>query len=93
MRLTEDQAAIANAVGLFMQAEVRPHSVSFERNQGFPSQLFEKMGELGLMGMLAPTSAGGTGADYMSFALALIEVAAADGAALRRGVLSSAATR
>jgi len=38
------------------------------------------MAGLGLMGMTAPEEAGGAGADYVSYALALIEIAAADGA-------------
>lgn len=38
------------------------------------------MAGLGLMGMTAPEDVGGAGADYVSYALALIEIAAADGA-------------
>jgi alkylation response protein AidB-like acyl-CoA dehydrogenase len=54
--------------------------VEFERASGFPRELFVEMAGLGLMGMTAPESVGGAGADYVSYALALIEVAAADGA-------------
>src|SRR3546814_4959776 len=35
---------------------------------------------LGLMGMTAPEGVGGAGADYVSYALSLMEIAAADGA-------------
>lgn len=64
----------------FAQAEIRPHSVRFEREGGYPSALFEEMGALGLWGMIAPDIYGGAGADAVSYALALIEIAAADGA-------------
>jgi hypothetical protein len=52
----------------------------FERSGGFPAALFEQLGELGLFGLIAPECFGGSAADYVSYALALIELAAADGA-------------
>ncbi|WP_414711396.1 acyl-CoA dehydrogenase family protein [Sphingomonas sp. UBA978] len=69
-----DQAANAGTT------PVRPASHSFEAAGGYPPELFRELGGLGMMGMTAPTDAGGAGADYVSYALALIEVAAADGA-------------
>lgn len=80
MILTETQAAIQEAVRAFAQAEIRPRSQSFEQAKGYPAGLFEEIAGLGLMGMVAPESVGGAGADYVSYALSLIEVAAADGA-------------
>jgi alkylation response protein AidB-like acyl-CoA dehydrogenase len=78
--LTEDQTAIRDAVRDFAQERIRPASHSFEAAGGYPPELFRELGGLGMMGMTAPTDAGGAGADYVSYALALIEVAAADGA-------------
>ena len=78
--LTDTQASIREAVNAFAQERIRPHSAAFERAGAYPAALFEEMAELGLMGMTAPESAGGAGADYVSYALALIEIAAADGA-------------
>lgn len=80
MILTETQGAIRDAVRDFAQERIKPHSAAFEAAKGYPSQLFEEMAGLGLMGMTAPESAGGAGADYVSYALALMEIAAADGA-------------
>lgn len=80
MTLNDTQVAIRDMVRNFAQAEIRPHSVSFENNGGYPPALFERMAELGLMGMTAPVEFGGAGADYASYALALMEIAAADGA-------------
>ena len=80
MILTEDQTAIRDAVREFAQERIRPASHSYEAAGGYPPELFRELGGLGIMGMTAPTDAGGAGADYVSYALALIEVAAADGA-------------
>lgn len=80
MILTETQVSIQEAVRAFAQEQIRPRSQAFEEAKGYPDGLFEELGGLGLMGMVAPESAGGAGADYVSYALALIELAAADGA-------------
>lgn len=80
MILTETQQAIRDAVRDFAQAEIRPRSQAFEAAGGYPDGLFEQLASLGLMGMTAPEEYGGAGADYVSYALALMEIAAADGA-------------
>ena len=78
--LTEIQTAIRDTVRSFAQETIRPHSVRFEAEGGYPPELFEEMAGLGLWGMTAPESYGGAEADAVSYALALIELAAADGA-------------
>ncbi|MGK2908633.1 MAG: acyl-CoA dehydrogenase family protein [Sphingobium sp.] len=78
--LSETQIAIRDTVRDFAQERVRPHSHRFEADGGYPAELFEEIAGLGLMGMTAPERFGGAAADYVSYALALIEIAAADGA-------------
>jgi len=78
--LTETQAAIQEAVRSYAQERIRPQSAAFEAAGGYPAGLFEELAGLGLMGMTAPEAVGGAGADYVSYALALVEIAAADGA-------------
>jgi alkylation response protein AidB-like acyl-CoA dehydrogenase len=80
MILTATQSAIRDAVRDFAQDRVRPHAAAFEAEGAYPQSLFEEVAGLGLMGMTAPEEFGGAGADYVSYALALIEVAAGDGA-------------
>jgi alkylation response protein AidB-like acyl-CoA dehydrogenase len=80
MILSSTQEAIRDAIGAFAREEIAPYSRAFETAGGYPPELFSRMAELGLMGMTAPQEIGGAGADYVSYALALIEVAAADGA-------------
>jgi alkylation response protein AidB-like acyl-CoA dehydrogenase len=67
-------------VRAFAQDAVAPNARTFEREKGYPPKLFEELGSLGVIGMIAPESEGGAGADYVSYALALMELAAADGA-------------
>jgi alkylation response protein AidB-like acyl-CoA dehydrogenase len=78
--LTETQTAIQDSIRDFAQHEIRPNSAAYERALGYPPALFTRLAEMGLMGMTAPEEEGGAGADYVSYALALIELAAADGA-------------
>jgi alkylation response protein AidB-like acyl-CoA dehydrogenase len=80
MILNETQEAIRDAVRDYAQAEIKPRSVSFEEAGGYPPALFQELAGMGLMGMTAPAEVGGAGADYVSYALALMEIAAADGA-------------
>ena len=80
MVLSETQQAIQEAVRSFAQDRVAPRRAAFESAGRYPPELFKEIAGLGLMGMTAPDAVGGAGADYVSYALALIEIAAADGA-------------
>ncbi|MBR0838528.1 acyl-CoA dehydrogenase family protein [Bradyrhizobium manausense] len=80
MILNETQAAIRDEVRKFAQERIAPHARAYEEAKGYPSELFEELASLGLMGMTAPEAVGGAGADYVSYAASLIEIAAADGA-------------
>jgi alkylation response protein AidB-like acyl-CoA dehydrogenase len=78
--LNETQTAIQDSIRDFAQNEIRPNSAAYEAAKGYPPALFIRLAEMGLMGMTAPEEDGGAGADYVSYALALIELGAADGA-------------
>jgi alkylation response protein AidB-like acyl-CoA dehydrogenase len=80
MILSDTQGAIRDSVRAYVQAEIKPHSARFETDGGYPAAVFRGLAELGLMGMTAPSAFGGAEADYVSYVLALIELAAADGA-------------
>jgi len=78
--LSDTQIAVADAVRSFAQEQIRPRSQAFADAGGYPPALFEEIASLGLLGMIAPERFGGAESDYVSYALALIEIAAADGA-------------
>jgi alkylation response protein AidB-like acyl-CoA dehydrogenase len=80
MSLSEEQRLIRDAVHDFVQQRILPFAADWDRDCHFPREQLDEMAELGLFGMYIPEEWGGAGADYLSFALALEEVAAGDGA-------------
>src|SRR5271169_2145595 len=78
--LTDDQRLIRDTVRQFMDAEVRPSIRARDREEKFASEELRKLGDLGCCGMLVPESWGGAGADTISYALMLEEVARVDAA-------------
>ncbi|WP_334186110.1 acyl-CoA dehydrogenase family protein [Novosphingobium sp.] len=78
--LSDTQIAVRDMVRKFAQERIRPLSHRFEQEGGYEPWVFESIAELGLLGMVAPEEFGGAESDYVSYALALIEIAAADGA-------------
>src|SRR5579862_6746749 len=76
--LTDEQKAIAALAREFAREEVRPRAEEMDRNERFPYELVEKMAELGFMGLPFPEEYGGAGADTVSYALAVMEIARAD---------------
>ncbi|NKC14360.1 MAG: acyl-CoA dehydrogenase [Gammaproteobacteria bacterium] len=77
--LTEEQQLIQQTARNFAQAELAPHAGQWDRESRFPADAVKRMGELGFLGMIAPGEWGGGGADQVSHALALEEIAAGDG--------------
>jgi butyryl-CoA dehydrogenase len=80
MLLTEEQSLIRDTARQFAREQLAPHAAEWDRDARFPKEAIAAMGELGLMGMLVPPEWDGAGADHVSYALSLIEVAAGDGA-------------
>lgn len=80
MILTEDQEAIRDAVRAFAQERLAPGAAARDRAHEFPRAEIAEMGELGFMGMLVPEAYGGSDLGMVSYALALEEIAAAEGA-------------
>jgi alkylation response protein AidB-like acyl-CoA dehydrogenase len=76
--LTDDQKAIQDLCRDFAQNEVAPQAERNDREERFPYDLVKKMADLGLMGLPFPEEYGGAGADTVSYALAVLEIARAD---------------
>jgi alkylation response protein AidB-like acyl-CoA dehydrogenase len=75
--LTDEQQMIQSLARDFAEQEVKPIAGECDREGRFPHATVKRMGELGLMGIAVPEPLGGSGADTMSYVLALEEVAAA----------------
>lgn len=73
----------------FAEKEIKPIAFSLDKNNEFPRDAVRKMGELGWMGLPYETEYGGAGADVLSYAIAVEELARVDGGA---GVILSAHT-
>src|SRR3954470_16112192 len=76
--LTEEQEQIRRLVRDFASGEVRPVAEELDREKRFPYEIVGKLGELGLMGMPYPEEYGGGGADNLSYAIAIEELARVD---------------
>jgi short-chain 2-methylacyl-CoA dehydrogenase len=76
--LTEEQEQIRRLVRDFADGEVRPVAEELDREKRFPYEIVAKLGELGLMGIPFPEEYGGGGADNLSYAIAIEELARVD---------------
>jgi alkylation response protein AidB-like acyl-CoA dehydrogenase len=78
LTLTEEQQMIQAAARDFAQSQITPIAAEMDARGEFPSETIAQMGELGLMGIEVPEEYGGAGMDPLCYALALIEISAAD---------------
>jgi len=74
-KLTEEQLMIRSMVRDLARSEFAPKAMERDKTKEFPSDNLAMLGELGLMGMMVPPEYGGSGADSVSYVLALAEVA------------------
>jgi glutaryl-CoA dehydrogenase (non-decarboxylating) len=72
--LTDEQIQVRDMVREFAQREVAPYIQQWEAKGEFHREVLDKMGELGILGLPIPEHYGGSGFDYVSFALACEEL-------------------
>ncbi len=77
--LTEEQILIRDTVRAYAQERLAPGAHAREKAGEIEPEIVGELAELGLLGMTIDPDWGGAGADYVSYALALIEIAAGDG--------------
>ena len=80
MLLNEDQLMIQTMVRDFAQSELLPHSADWDRHNTFPANALNQAAALGLCGVTVAEEWDGAGSDAVSYALAIEELAAGDGA-------------
>jgi butyryl-CoA dehydrogenase len=73
--LTDEQIMIQTMAREFSRKVVAPTASERDETKEFPAENIKKMGELGLMGMMVPFEYEGSGADTVSYVLALSEIA------------------
>ena len=76
--LSDEQKAIQSLCRDFAREVVAPAAEELDREARFPYEIVAQMADLGLMGLPFPEEYGGAGADTVSYALAVMELARAD---------------
>jgi hypothetical protein len=71
---SENQQMIAEMIRKFGETHIKPKFMEWDESQEFPLEVFKKLGELGLMGVLVPTEYGGSGFGYFEYVTAIIEL-------------------
>ncbi|MCK9480736.1 MAG: acyl-CoA dehydrogenase family protein [Bacteroidia bacterium] len=72
--ITESQKLIRETCRDFAEKYIRPEYKTWDESQEFPIDLFKKMGEYGLMGILVPEKYNGSGLGYFEYMDAIIEI-------------------
>jgi butyryl-CoA dehydrogenase len=78
--LTDEQREIRGTVRDFAQGEIVPRAAHYDETGEFPYELVAGMAALGLFALPFPESIGGAGGDFLSYCLAMEEIARADAA-------------
>ena len=77
-QLKEEHLLLRQAVSAFVKEEVSAQALQYDREERFNVKLFKKMGPLGLLGITADPSFGGSGMDALSVVIAHEELSASD---------------
>ena len=75
--LGEDVNALRDMVHRWAQERVKPMAQEIDQKNEFPAELWQEMGELGLLGITVPEEFGGAGMSYLAHTIAVEEIARA----------------
>jgi alkylation response protein AidB-like acyl-CoA dehydrogenase len=91
--LGKEQREIRDRAAEFADREVAPRAAELDREDRFPRETFEKLADVGFMGLCVPEEYGGAGTDFLSYVLLLEEISRADaGVGVTLAVHTSAGT-
>lgn len=76
--LTTEQEDFRKVVRAFAEEVIAPEAEEFNRTEEFPLKIVKEMGQMGLFGLPFPEEYGGQGADFLTFAIAVEEIARVD---------------
>lgn len=77
--LTEEQAQFRASIEEFTERELVPRAAEIDKNNAFPSDMWKKLGDMGLLGITAPEKYGGMGMGYLDHVMAMEEISRASG--------------
>lgn len=75
--LTEEQSLVLQTARDFAAREIEPKAAELDKTARWPTEIVERMAELGFLGLAIPTEYGGAGLDNVSYALVMEEVSRA----------------
>jgi len=75
LEFNEEQQMVRNMVRDFAKKEMAPIAIEIDETQRFPAETFQKLKDLNMMGMPYDEAYGGAGFDYVSYTIALEEMA------------------
>jgi short/branched chain acyl-CoA dehydrogenase len=76
--LSEEQEEFRRSVREFAEEVVAPRAEEMDRLEEFPADIVKQMGQMGLFGLPFPEEYGGQGADFLTFCIAVEELARVD---------------
>lgn len=78
-QLTMDEIKmITESVTSFCKEHIAPYVMEWDEEQIFPKELFNRLGELGVMGVLVPPEYGGAGLGYHEYVAIIREISKVD---------------
>jgi len=77
--LTQEQEMLRKSIREFAEGEIKPRAIEMDEKERFDTGLVGKMGEMGLFGMFVDEKYGGSHAGYLSYIIAVEEIARVDG--------------
>jgi acyl-CoA dehydrogenase len=83
---TDEHEALRESLRSFIEREIRPHAPDWEAAQEFPRELFNRMGELGFLGLSYPEEYGGQGGDSVHGAVFAEEMARCGSGGVSAGI-------
>ncbi len=75
--LTDEQQMVQQVAREFAEKEIKPLAAELDKTGRFPTELIQRMSELGFLGIAMPEEYGGAGMDYFTYALVVEEISRA----------------
>ena len=76
-QLTEEQQMVRDMARRFAEEQIKPKAAELDKTHRHPEEIIKQMAEMKFMGVAVPEEYGGGGMDYVSYALAMMEISKA----------------
>jgi butyryl-CoA dehydrogenase len=74
MRISKEHEEFKKKIREFAEKEIEPKAAELDQTGKFPFDTMKKLGEMGILGMVAPKEYGGSGYDTLSYSIAVEEI-------------------